>query len=924
MRPVKGSLLQQAAPGRGLVAWLCFALASSGTASAQEHEENEPEASRAESDAGDETPETEAEAETKPSKGSDAMEEIIVTGTAIGARRKEIGNSVGVLRMDQLEKQPIANMEEALSGGVEGVNVLNASGAPGTGNQVRIRGVNSITQGNDPLIYVDGVRVYSGAYRGFKSGGIVTAASSNQQSSVLNDINPNDIERIEVIKGAAATTLYGTEASSGVIQIFTKGGKTHLRDFTRWDMTVTGGVTRLRTLWGPQEPSQAWWDTYGTESQGLWLDQWKRTGTYQQYNLSVLGQTGDIGYNISGKWQNETGVLPEEGAQDWSLRGNLRFRPLKDLTVQYNNFLVRRRIEWLPNGNEAEGFLVNVLRGPKGYTGKENAADAYVLEQDFEDTHTHWVSGLTVAYAPLPGLNTTLTLGFDLLDQEALGVTPFGSFFVPMGERSTREWQSETRTLDFRTTYRANVTPDITSTSAFGFSAFDERQHEVSALSQNLAGGAANSTLNSGSQRQVEESRQREVNAGFFVQQAGGFYDQLFVTAGLRVDGNSSFGRSYGLQPYPKLSAAYVISQHAFWPQFFDFTKLRGAVGWSGKAPGRFDAAKVWSPIKAKATDVGVIPSNLGNPELGPERTREIEAGVETSMGGGRATLDVNVYQQRTSGALIRVALDPSLGFSGSQLRNIGLLDNSGLELNLRATPVQTPLLEWEVGLKLSLNKSNVISLGGEEDIYLGNDMSAVPGYPVAAYHADVILNPNEVGTPMIERDDTYIGPVFPTNTWQFDTTIRITGGLSITGRGELVRGHYLQSNVSYLNARREVWPACFDIQQRIKTDEPVTAGDRWLCDRSHTKNDAHIFPADFFRLRYVAVNYSLPDTWLPDWMDAATVSLAGRNLWLLTGYRGLDPESRETSNGGGGLNRHEYYNTPPVTRVNLTLRATM
>ncbi|NIP58892.1 MAG: TonB-dependent receptor, partial [Gemmatimonadetes bacterium] len=504
------------------------------------------------------------------------------------------------------------------------------------------------------------------------------------------------------------------------------------------------------------------------------------------------------------------------------------------------------------NGNEAEGFMLNVMRGPRDYT---EDLDRRVLQLDFDDQQTRWVSGLDFAYTPTSALDMKLTLGFDYADQENVMNAPFGGWWVPLGERAARRYRVETRTIDFRTTYRAELGGVASSTST-GFEVFDEQFKDVFGLSTTFA-GPHDPTLTSGAIRDVVENQFREVNAGFFVQEQLGFADRYFLTAGVRVDGNSAFGDDFGLQAYPKLSASYVISDEAFWPDFFEMTKLRAAYGESGKAPGFFDAEKVWSPVRAKEDEAGVTPENPGNPGLGPERSREIEAGIEASTLEGRVGVDFTYYYQRTSDALIPVTLDPTLGFQGSQLRNVGTLDNWGVEFALDTEPVRTRNISWSLGFILSTNKSEVKDLGGSPPIFRGRSIWVREGYPVASIFAEKVLNPNEIAEPILAEDpdpnfgnNVFLGPVFPETNYSVNTQLRLGDNLRISSRGEFKGGGNQWSAVSNFNTTRTVWPPCFDAQVAMEAGDlsQVTALERARC--RDFRRGTHVYGTDFFRLR--------------------------------------------------------------------------
>jgi len=189
-------------------------------------------------------------------------------------------------------------------------------------------------------------------------------------------------------------------------------------------------------------------------------------------------------------------------------------------------------------------------------------------------------------------------------------------------------------------------------------------------------------TLSSAAQTQAFENRARGVTSGAFSQILLDLRNRYFLTAGLRLDGSSSFGRDYGLQPYPRLSASYVISDERFWPRGLGQMKLRAAYGHAGRSPRTFDAVRTWSPVSYEGKPA-FLPLTIGNSHLGPERTAETEFGFEAGSSQSRLRADFTFYRRRTRDALLPVAESPSLGFSGTQLQNVGSLLNTGAELAL-------------------------------------------------------------------------------------------------------------------------------------------------------------------------------------------------------------------------------------------------
>ncbi|MGD2070165.1 MAG: TonB-dependent receptor, partial [Gemmatimonadota bacterium] len=555
-----------------------------------------------------------------------ALDEIVVTGTAAEVRAKEVGNSLDAITSREIQDIPLRNPEDILGGRAPGVTVMTNSGQPGAGGTVKIRGVNSVSQDAQPLIYVDGVRIFNEPISG--------GWDSRTGVSPLQDIAADDIERIEVIKGAAATTLYGTEASSGVIQIFTKQG---VAGEPLWNAEIGLGLSQMGNF-GPDDSQlfskcdrtyegmdltdadddgriddRVTWTDPTCPSNGNWFD----TGLQQSYNLSVRGGLGDLTYFLSGNFSDNEGTLPTGRAKDGGFRGNFGFSPAENLRLRLNTAYTKRDVRWVNDGNNADGFLLNVGRGYRGYLkgGKDAVAEectailnsgtnycstnGYLFDAELTTDTDRFTTGLTIEYDPWESITNRFTVGWDYTRSSSVSFFPFGYLDDPGGYFWDEALRHTKLSLDYAGSWEADFTSDIASTFSWGGQIFRDR-HRWTELDVSGFAGPGDPTWDSGSGAPDYWSDYpfAETNAGFFLQEIVGFQDRLFITGGLRVDGNSAFGDDFGLQAYPKVSASYVLSDYDFWPtDWFETFKLRGAIGESGKAPGTFAKLRTWSPV---------------------------------------------------------------------------------------------------------------------------------------------------------------------------------------------------------------------------------------------------------------------------------------------------------------------------------------
>lgn len=862
-----------------------------------------------------------------------ALDEVVVTATG-ETRKREIGNSVATVNMSEVAAPALRGTEELLAGRSAGVTILANSGQPGTGGTIRVRGNNSVSQGNNPIIYVDGVRIHNGS--------TPTNVYSRQASSPLQDINPADIERIEVVKGPAATTLYGTEASSGVIQIFTKRGQ---QGSASWTAEIAGGFNNMGHVGPKSDPTGLFVNKCRGEDlvtgSGVRFEDatcpesgtYLRNGPIQRYSLSVRGGTSDVSYYASAHFSDEEGVLPTSGSADGGFRTTLTFRPAESLGISASTSYTKRNTRWVPDGNNGGGFMLNVTRGPGSNFKGDGCSDpsvtcvrnAGIFDSKSTTNTDHYIAGLTITHTPRDNISNRLSVGYDFNRAIIETINPFGYHRTPLGEYYWRDWNRTLLTVDLASSIQHQFGESFASTFSVGGQLFDSRLANTAAESRDFS-GPGDPTIISGAIRNVTgDARQRVINAGFFLQEMIGWQDRLFLTAGLRVDGNSAFGSDFGLQPYPKVSASYILSDHDFWPtNTVETMKLRAAVGESGKAPGAFDAVRTWNPIAGDEGEPAYTPGQLGNPDLGPERTREVEVGFEASAFNGRLGVDFTYYQQQTMDALIAVTYPPSNGFSASQLENVGELSNSGLEVLIDAGLVRSENVDWRARLNYSRIRSNADNLDGQLLTILTFARTYVKeGLPVPAYVGKKILNPNEYADPIIE-EDAFIGPAYPEELVGISTSLTLYDRLRIDVLGEAQLGHYMMNAVGYQNqaANRRVWQPCHAAQAAMEAGEwdKVTARDRARCDLTGAIRDYDFWiePADFFKLRSVSVSYDLPAGLIPG-TNSATLTLAGRNLFTITDYSGTDPEIADVRDSS--FARRDYYNFPTSRSFLASLR---
>jgi TonB-dependent starch-binding outer membrane protein SusC len=875
-----------------------------------------------------------------------SLDALVVTGTAGAARNREVGNSIS--QIDLQKVQPPANVGQLLQGRAAGMNVIPSSAMAGSGSMIRLRGNVSVAMSNQPLIYVDGVRIRSDGYQRNVPPTGSDLRSGNDVASPLNDINPNDIERVEVIKGAAASSLYGTEAAAGVIQIFTKRGQAGV---PTWTVDVTQGFVQALPF-GPDPSeappsdtiSKAYRDSFpdrfaglpsrgisraGGSSEYLFIDPWLRNGYQQRYTVSVSGGGEALRYYVSGTTTDEEGVLPNDREEKKVIRGNFSFTPVTNLLFSWNTSYTKNAISNTAAGNNAHGLTLNAFRRDRNYNSNDRPESVeLMLNQEINSDIDHLITGGTASWSPSVNFTNKVTLGYDLAQIENRNLRPFGFVLAPTGIISNRRNSYQNLTLDYSGSFIQPLSSAVRSTLSWGGQWVSTETRETSAYGENFPGPGKPTVSSAGTTLGFEE-RQRVVNAGFFGQALFDLRNRYFLTVSGRVDGNSAFGEDFGLQFYPRASLSWVASEESFWPTWSPTMKFRAAYGQSGRAPGAFDAVRTWEPV-GWGGQPAFFPRNVGNSELGPERTTELELGFDGSFFNDRLTSELTWFKRDIDEALFNARQIPSLGFLNSQLKNVGQMKSTGMEVSATYSLIDRARWGWSVGGSLYTIDTEVLSLGGAADFSIGNFGWIMEGQSIPVIRTDQCVTNSEAKgvAPIINTNsaECVFGPNLPTTTYGMHTNIRLPYSISLTARGEYNGGHYIYDGAAYNAVTRSVrWPGCYNfytLQETNRLNE-ATALDVARCTVSSSRPDYWVYKADYFKVREVSLNIPLPQR-LTRGLSSASLTLSGHNVWKWVNddFPTFDPE---TGNNGGFDSRVRSIleHVPPPAAYTAVLRVT-
>jgi TonB-dependent SusC/RagA subfamily outer membrane receptor len=876
------------------------------------------------------------------------LDEVVVTGTAGAVERRKVGSSMASMNVSQVrENIPVTDFGTALQARIPGVRSVGVVGGVGAGRALQIRGNNSFNLDQRPVVYIDGVRVNTYQY---EWGGMAQAAccafSGGAGEDRLSDISPEDIERVEVLKGAAAATLFGSEASNGVIQIFTKRGRSNSRP--QFTMSMNYGYNRLReniqtTLYpkfkGPQG-FQAW-----DANQHL-----VENGPIQGVDLTAQGGGEDITYFVAGAYHYEDGSVKPNWQRRGNLRMNLRWVASSQWTFAVNTAYAKNRIQSLQSGNNWMSLLGNaVLGNPRKATeampfGEPWIAVSSIKKVDTFDDANRFTAGMTATYQPYDWFTNKVTVGMDNVDEEKARILPFGEFYTyvgTVGERNLGYRRSSTWTADYLGTMNFELRSDLSTELAFGAQGFWEQSSNQMATGRGFAGPGV-TVVSGGSTTFGAESFVETINVGMFVQDRMSYKDKLFATVGLRVDGNSAFGENYGLKKYPKVDMAYQISREGFFPSMVSNLKLRAAIGQAGKFPGAFDQFQTFNAQSVLNDLAGVTPFNPGNADLKPETTTETELGFDAGFFQDRVGVTFTYYHAKTKDALLNVSRPPSLGFPQPRLENAGVIENRGWEATLNVTPLNSSALRWSVDLNLDGNKNKILDLGPQA-VWLkvqrweGGDWRTggtvvtdsvltlggnYEGYPVRSQWGREIISWDPTRKIHTRSALTFFqGPPLPTFNASLANTFTF-GAFRVYGLLTMQRGSTFGNSDRPFRVRQgggDEYLALFDFNKRDAQGNPTptAAADSLLNYYTlYTPFDKR----DNIRLRELSVACTLP-AGLSDrvGLGRTVVTLSGQNLMWWDDCNCMDPDMNYL--GGSTLGQSGFLAMPQSRRFLLSIR---
>lgn len=857
------------------------------------------------------------------------LEEIVVTGQATGIVRRNLANAVSTVSGTDLQRVPAASIEMALVGKVAGANIQQNSGSPGGGVQVELRGVSSINANAQPLYVIDGIIVSDVAIPS-NTNAVTRAASGSNASSVQDgqvnrivDINPHDIENIEILKGASASAIYGSKASNGVIIITTRRGRVgrpQIRLSQRFGTFRRSNSIGMRNF----ADAAAIDDAFGAgTSAGFTNERFDleellagRGALSTETSASVSGGTPTTRYFMSGLWKSDEGIMENTGFDKQSLRLNID-QDLGNIRVAVSSNLIHTLARrGLTNNDNAGVSPYMVFAFTPNFVDLSQNADGTYPDNPFERSNPLQTLSLMTNIEDVWRFMGSARIEFDAMTSENSSLRFIGVGGVDRFSQNNellfpRELQFEDDdglpgTSLFTTSSNENiniglnaifnyspVNGSMSSTSSFGLQYETRDLNIVRITARNIASGLGH--INAGTNVQVFENRARVEDFGFFLQEELLLNDRFLLTAGLRADQSSTNSASDDIFVYPKAAASYRFDMDGF----FSGLKIRGAYGEAGNQP---NAVARFTSYNATANIEGSpglqVSGPIADSDLRPERQREFEFGVDIEFGDARATLEATAFTRTVSDLILTRTLAPSRGYTFETF-NGGEMRVRGFEAALNLVAAQSPNMTWIVRTTFSLNRSKITNLPVPAFV----PANAGFGTGLGAFFIEEGASATQIVGPQPDcasgRNFCRVGDSNPDFRASFINDLSF-GSLNLFFLLDWQKGSDI------INLTRLLFDAGGN---SIDYDDPGTDGNPLGLSRLiafGVDGTTYLESASFLKMRELTLSWDIPESVFSSlWgaVDTARLTFSVRNVFTITNYSGIDPEVSNFGNQAVGRN---------------------
>lgn len=892
------------------------------------------------------------------------LDEIVVTGLASSVKRSNSANSVASVPASELAEIAVPTTAlSALYGKAKGTDISATSGAPGGGTGIKLRGVTSLSGSSQPLFIIDGIyldnsSIPAGLNAVSAAAGGGSQSNQDNPSNRLADIDPNDFESVEILKGPSAAAIYGSRASGGVIIITTKRGKAgETKVKIAQDVGFTEMLNPLGVRQFTREKLQAS-DRYSSPEALALFDEaiagpglinyedklYGNTGVLANTRVEVSGGNEKTRFFIGASHKDEEGIVQNTGYRKTNGRLNLNHKVSDWLDIDFSNFFVNSSADrgFFNNDNSGTTMGVSFLSTPSfvnlnadpttgvfpdnPYAPSNFLQSASLIKNN--ESVNRLLSGLTATAKLHETDNTSLKLmlrgGLDSYTLRTFAYFPNELQFMQLANGGINGTSIQGSTTNFNTNVSAflvlsNFTDSgINFRTQLGTTAENFNRNTILGTSQGLIGGQTN--LSQGGSRDVTQSRVLQKDRGFFVQEEVNIQDKVILSAGIRGDKSTNNGDVNKLFFYPKASVALNLHEFGVLPEGLSALKLRAAFGQSGNFANfgskytSFNTATVNGLAGSEVGDV------KGNDIVSPERQSEIELGFDLGLVNNRVLVDFTYYNRTVNDLLLNAALPPSSGFS-SEIVNAADLVNKGVEIGLDATIIRNANLKWNARVSWWKNTSEVTRLdvpafttGGFAD-FLGNLIvkEGLSPTTIIGIGPDPTITLNGDGEPTLQ----VYGNAEP------DFQMSLLNSLKFGNFDFTFIFHWKSggSNINLSTLLFDLNETTHDFDDTDLDPEGVLNNGNYRLSLLGASTEPYVQDASYLRMREAGLYYNVPSTIFKD-KGRLRIGVSGTNLINIFTYDSYDPE---VSNfGSAGLSTGvEVSPFPSAKRYNFHVSVT-
>lgn len=850
------------------------------------------------------------------------LDEVIVTGLATSVKRRNLANAVATISSRELSgTAPAQTFDAALNGKITGAYINANSGAPGGGISVKLRGVTSIFGNTQPLFVVDGVFIDNTATSAgltFVTGAVRNASTSNQDnpSSRIADLRAEDIENIEILKGASAAAIYGSKAAAGVVLITTKRGR---QGRTKVSFFQDIGFVKVRKLLGTRSLSSKivtdqGWDVAeynAAVAAGKIYDYEKEiygeTGLTRNTSVSVTGGTDKTSFYFSASQKNEDGIVKNTGFRSNSLRLNVDHRITDNikigLTTNYINSSADRGVTNNDNNSVSYGVALSSTPGftelhpdangnfPRNKYSASNPLETIAKVTNNEGIN-RFITGINLdAIFQKSAQSTTRFIGrggIDFYNLKTFALFPNTLQFQEVNQGTSAQGFAKSLSTNFILSVVNNYmpSPNLSLTTSAGITQENGDYDNLLNIATRLVGGQSN--INMAGALTANQFRNKNQDNGIFIQEEASIIDAITLTAGVRFDRSTNNGDPDKYYAFPKAGLSWNLTRMNFWKsKLFDNLKIRAAYGQAGNFPA-FGSKFNSMVIANTGGGLGTLVSTIrGNKDIEPERTAELEAGLDFSVLNSKLNFEITFYNKTITGFLLQRPVAGSSGFS-TQWINAGDLRNRGIEISVNAQPVAAKNVRWTSTVNFWLNRSKITKLD-VDPIELGAFATGLGIFRIEE---------GKTATQIVGKDGpkgtVKLGDTEPKFQMNFFNEVTFLKNFSVRF---LLHWKYKGDNLNLSEFLTDLGGTSPDYDEDDDGDGVINGVQR-VTDYLNGSARNFVQEAGYLRLREVGLYYTFSQ--LPaSFFKGLRVGISANNYFTKTKYRNYDPE---VSNFGTGF----------------------